>query len=121
MANLDKLKKANIDVINYMAVELLEQFQVFTPTEEQIDAAESFILKVICEGKFIFHEKLTPREIDCLYWAAKGKSSKKTASILCISQATIESHRKQIKEKLKCKTMAQAVFQGMRYACLCPA
>lgn len=114
------MKKQGVDLINYMAIELLEQFHIYEPTQVQIDMVESFIRKVILDGRFIFDNKLNQREVDCLYWAAKGKSSKETANILCISSETVDWYRKQIKEKLECKNIAHAVFQGMKYACLCP-
>lgn len=45
--------------------------------------------------------KLTKREQEVLKWMALGKSSVETAQILFISQATVETHRKNIKHKLE--------------------
>jgi DNA-binding CsgD family transcriptional regulator len=58
--------------------------------------------------------KLTPREKECLYWVAQGKSSEETALILNIKTPTVDTYRKQIKEKLNCITIAQAVYKAMK-------
>ena len=61
------------------------------------------------------NEKLTIREIDCLHWAAHGKSSEETGLILGISKTTVESYRNEIKRKLNSVNIAQAVFEGVKY------
>lgn len=43
---------------------------------------------------------LTPRERECLKWAAKGKSCWATGIILKISEHTVHFHRKQAMTKL---------------------
>lgn len=45
--------------------------------------------------------KLSPRERDILRLLALGKSAPETAEILFISTATVETHRKNIKQKLE--------------------
>jgi len=60
------------------------------------------------------HEKLTLRELECLHWAAYGKSSKETARILSIKPLTVEGYRNEVKRKLGAETMAQAVFEAIK-------
>lgn len=58
--------------------------------------------------------QLTEREVECLYWAAHGKSSDETAIILKIKKSTVEDYRKHIKRKFDCITMAQAIYEGVK-------
>lgn len=58
-------------------------------------------------------EELTDREKECLIWASRGKSTKEIAKILKISPHTIATHSKNIKEKLNCNTMVEAVIEGI--------
>jgi len=51
---------------------------------------------------------LTPRERQCLYWAAQDKSVIETAEILFIAPATVKKHRKAILRKMACKTLVAA-------------
>jgi DNA-binding CsgD family transcriptional regulator len=52
---------------------------------------------------------LTPREVDCLRWALKGKSDTGIRKILDISHTTVHFHTERAKKKLGVKTRTQAV------------
>jgi len=52
---------------------------------------------------------LTPREVDCMRWAVKGKSDTDIGSILGISHTTVKFHIERVKKKLDVKTRTQAV------------
>lgn len=60
-------------------------------------------------------EKLTARELECLYMAANGKSSDETASLLNISKATIESYRNEARRKLSAVNITNAVFEAIKH------
>ena len=45
---------------------------------------------------------LTPRELDCLYYALIGFTAKVTARLLNISHRTVETHIENIKNKTGC-------------------
>jgi LuxR family transcriptional regulator, activator of conjugal transfer of Ti plasmids len=51
---------------------------------------------------------LTPREIECLRWALRGKSDTDIAKILGISHTTVHFHIERVKKKLGVKTRTQA-------------
>lgn len=53
--------------------------------------------------------RLTAREIECLRWAALGKSRWETAQILNLSAWTVKFHLENAKSKLGVRTIAQAV------------
>lgn len=50
--------------------------------------------------------EISPREIEVLSLVAQGYINKEIADRLCISLATVVSHRKNIQEKLKIKTVS---------------
>jgi DNA-binding CsgD family transcriptional regulator len=52
---------------------------------------------------------LSPREFECLEWAARGKSAWEIGCILGISRYTVASYLDNAKEKLGVRTIVQAV------------
>jgi DNA-binding CsgD family transcriptional regulator len=59
-------------------------------------------------------EKLSSREIECLRWAAAGKSSDEIAIILGISAYTVASYFKSATRKLDAVNRMQAIARAMR-------
>jgi DNA-binding CsgD family transcriptional regulator len=57
--------------------------------------------------------RLSPREIECLQWAARGKSSHDIADILGISQRTVVFHVENAKAKFRVRTLQQAIVEGV--------
>jgi DNA-binding CsgD family transcriptional regulator len=108
-------KKFPVERLNYLAVDLLERFGNQAPTQQQIDLMERVLSNVALEGKVLFHADLTEREKECLYLAATGLSAPQTAEVLSLTTATINSHRYNLKRKLECDTMSQAVYKGIRH------
>lgn len=53
--------------------------------------------------------RLTPREFECLQWAARGKSARDIGAILDITQRTATFHLDNAKAKLGVRTRAQAI------------
>ena len=51
---------------------------------------------------------LSPRELECLEWAAQGKSAWEIGRILGISRHTVASYLDNAKEKLGVRTIVQA-------------
>jgi LuxR family transcriptional regulator, activator of conjugal transfer of Ti plasmids len=60
-------------------------------------------------NKMIGGVSLSPRELECLEWAAQGKSAWETGRILCISRHTVAFHLDNAKMKLGVRTTVQAV------------
>lgn len=58
--------------------------------------------------------RLTIREREVLQLVAEGKSSKEIAVILHIAVATVETHRRQIVEKLNLRTIAELTKYAIR-------
>ncbi|WP_027061082.1 helix-turn-helix transcriptional regulator [Mesorhizobium loti] len=57
---------------------------------------------------------LTQRELQCLYWAARGKKTPETAIILGITARTVVFHIENARSKLSASTVAQAVAEATR-------
>lgn len=112
MKQIAHVKHNDAGLINFMATEIINQFEVYQPSQKQISAIESFISLMISQGRFT-DEKLSERERSCLYLAAQGKSSRETAGILHISMSTVETYRNNIKQKLNSRNITHAVLQGM--------
>jgi len=61
-------------------------------------------------------EPLTPRECECLRWAADGKTSGEIAQLLCLAESTVNFHLNKAMHKLRvCNrqhAVARAALQG---------
>lgn len=101
-------------LVNQLATILLQGLCVKNPTPEQYKAAECFVNRVILpmEKKAISQEGLTPKEWLCLNLAASGFSAEETAEMMALAKSTIKNHREQIRQKLHCKNMTQAVYKA---------
>ena len=71
--------------------------------------------KRIIQTPDAFSETPTAREIECLCYAAYGKSSEETAQILGISKMTVEGYRNDVKRKLNAENITQAVFEAVKH------
>jgi DNA-binding CsgD family transcriptional regulator len=57
--------------------------------------------------------RLSSPELECLRWAAEGKSAWETSKILNISQSTVKFHLTNARYKLHCVTTTQAVAKAI--------
>ncbi|HTI16499.1 MAG TPA: LuxR family transcriptional regulator [Trinickia sp.] len=64
--------------------------------------------------------KLTPRELECLKWMAKGKSSWEISRILSCSQSTVEYFVGNIRNKMGVHKRGQAVMMAVAWGLLDP-
>ena len=58
---------------------------------------------------------VTPREVECLKWAAEGKSEWEISEILSISEHTADKHLSNARRKLGAANRAQAVANAIRW------
>ncbi len=105
---------------NFLLTRLLKKLGNERPTQEHITFMGSLLSRTVVEYPLTFTDRLTGREISCLLLAAKGMTSSETAELLGIKSSTVETYRKKIKQKLVCNTMAQAVFEGIRFGYMNP-
>lgn len=57
----------------------------------------------------VANARLSPREIECLQWAARGKTAWETGRILGIAQRTVRFHVENAKVKLGVHSITQAI------------
>jgi DNA-binding CsgD family transcriptional regulator len=68
----------------------------------------------LTSGSYILHQcdsttDLTNRQMDCLFYLIRGKTSKEIAEILKLSVRTIEHYVEQIKDKFFCRTKSELI------------
>ncbi|MCU7806739.1 MAG: LuxR family transcriptional regulator [Candidatus Thiodiazotropha sp. (ex Semelilucina semeliformis)] len=63
---------------------------------------------------------LTPREKECLLWAAEGKTSDETALILHISESTVRFHLSNAANKLNVRTRRHAIARAISLGLIAP-
>ncbi len=55
-----------------------------------------------------------PREIECLYWTARGKDAPTVAQILNICEYTVRDYLKSARHKLGCTTIAHTIHEAKK-------
>lgn len=62
--------------------------------------------------------RVTARELECLKWTMKGKSSWEIGKILCCSETTINAHMNNIRRKFAVNTRREAVIKAIHLGLL---
>ncbi|MBJ7483467.1 MAG: helix-turn-helix transcriptional regulator [Brevundimonas sp.] len=57
---------------------------------------------------------LSPRELECLAWVSRGKSSGDIGDILGLSPRTVDSYLEKVCAKLRVRTRIEAVALAVR-------
>ncbi len=104
--------------LNQLAKKLLKKLGKCQNEEEQVKFIKDLLFTTTVKQELGFDPDLTEQEILCLMHAAEGRTSQESAQILGIKSSTVETHRREIKRKLECQNIAQAVFAGIRYGYL---
>ena len=73
------------------------------------------VRRKLSPGRVIDGVSLSPREFECLEWAAQGKSAWEIGRILGISRHTAATHLDNVKTKLNVRTIIQAVARLMLF------
>jgi DNA-binding CsgD family transcriptional regulator len=60
-------------------------------------------------------QNLSPRERDILQFAARGLRIDEIADRVGLARVTVELHLRNVRKKLNCRTLAEAVARGMLY------
>ncbi len=104
-------KKDNHNFIRQKALEILCFLGIYTPNKRQLQTIEKLVKCWIIPVTLCFKDHLTPREQDCLWYAAKGFSVAKTADILGIRHTTVKRYRENILQKTHCNSILEAIIQ----------
>ena len=65
------------------------------------------------ESRYIKHAKLSRRERECLYWAARGKTFGEVATILSLSERTVKFYLDIARHKLHATNVTEAVAKAV--------
>lgn len=89
-------------------------FQKTIRVNQRVLQLMSICLHSYARRKFYSEEtvngaKLSPRELECLRWAAHGKSAWDIATILGIAERTVVFHFENAKHKMNVRTLRQAI------------
>ena len=85
----------------------------FSPAVSKV-LLEDYVKKLQRTGSEDSYDLLTPGEREILQLIAEGKSNKEVANILHLSVYTVETHRANIMEKLKLKSVPELILYAVR-------
>ncbi|WP_127523929.1 helix-turn-helix transcriptional regulator [Mesorhizobium sp. Z1-4] len=97
--------------------------EFFASTRHEIHLLASYLMQALDGAHGISggngHERqlrpdISSREIDCLHWAARGKSNREIGDILGVSENTVRFHLKNAFRKLDVTSRSQAVSEALR-------
>ncbi|WP_395943344.1 response regulator transcription factor [Brevundimonas sp.] len=63
---------------------------------------------------------LSPRELECVVWVSRGKSSGDIGAILGLSPRTVDSYLEKVCAKLRVRTRIEAVAVAVRSGIIDP-
>ena len=107
--------------LNYLINQILKNLEIQQPNQNQLHFVEALLSDIgIAYSRITFSELLSQQEIACLYWAAKGKNRLQTAQLMNVKAPTVKTYHDRIKKKLKCKTLAQALYESIKYNIIKP-
>ena len=104
---------------NSAAEELIQAVRAVSADLKYVSPSiASVVVDRFVEGGIVFSDKaprtLTPREREVLQLLAEGKSSKDIANQLQVALPTVETHRRQIMDKLGLRTIAELTKYAIR-------
>ena len=69
---------------------------------------------IACKGTRANQPSLTPREVEVLFWVARGKSAWEIGEILHIAKRTVDEHAQTAVRKIGAVNRTHAVALAMR-------
>jgi two-component system, NarL family, response regulator NreC len=96
------------------AVKAVSQGRAFFSSEISQMLVEDYVHEMRARGVDDSYELLTAREREILQLLAEGNSNKDIASLLNISLFTVETHRRNLQEKLNVRSVAELILYAVR-------
>ena len=75
---------------------------------------EDYVREIRTRGVEDRYELLTAREREILHLLAEGNSNKEIATLLQLSLFTVETHRRNLQEKLNLHSLAEVILYAVR-------
>jgi DNA-binding NarL/FixJ family response regulator len=96
------------------AIKAVNQGKTFFSAEISRMLVEDYIREIRSRGVEDSYELLTSREREILQLLAEGKSNKDIASLLNLSPHTVETHRRNLQDKLNLHSFAELILYAVR-------
>lgn len=96
------------------AIKAVHEGKTFFSPEISRMLVEDYVREIRTRGVQDSYDLLTPREREILQLVAERKSNKEIAQILNLSPYTIETHRRNLQEKLNLHSLAEVILYAVR-------
>jgi DNA-binding NarL/FixJ family response regulator len=96
------------------AIRVVNEGKAFFSPEVSRMLAEDYVRETKARRAEDSYELLTAREREILHLLAEGRSNKDIAGLLSLSQYTVETHRRNIQEKLRLHSLAELILYAVR-------
>ena len=96
------------------AIQAVSNGKAFFSPEVSRMLAEDYVREIKARGLQDSFELLTAREREILHLLAGGKSNKDIAGMLGLSLYTVETHRRNLQEKLNLHSLAELILYAVR-------
>ena len=96
------------------AIRAVGNGKTFFSSEISKMLVEDYVREIRTRGAEDSYELLTSREREILHLLAEGKSNKDIASALNLSPYTVETHRRNLQEKLNLHSFAELILYAVR-------
>jgi DNA-binding NarL/FixJ family response regulator len=96
------------------AIKAVSEGKAFFSPEISNILVEDYVREMRKRGAEDSYELLTPREREILQMLAGGKSNKDIATLLNLSLYTVETHRRNLQDKLNLHSLAELILYAVR-------
>jgi DNA-binding NarL/FixJ family response regulator len=96
------------------AIKAVSQGKAFFSPEVSKMLVDDYVREIRTRGVEDSYELLTAREREILHLLAEGKSNKEIATLLQLSLFTVETHRRNLQEKLNLHSLAEVILYAVR-------
>ena len=96
------------------AIKAVHQGKTFFSPEINQMLVEDYVREIRARGAEDSYDLLTPREREILQLLAERKSNKEIAQTLNLSTSTVETHRRNLQEKLNLHSLGELILYAVR-------
>jgi len=96
------------------AIKVVSEGKAFFSPEISKMLVEDYVREIRTRGADDSYELLTAREREILHLLAGGKTNKDIATLLNLSLFTVETHRRNLQEKLNLHSLAELILYAVR-------
>jgi two-component system response regulator NreC len=101
------------------AIKSVDEGKTFFSPEITKMLVEDYVREIKTRGVEDTYELLTSREREVLQLLVEGKSNKEIAASLSLSPYTVETHRRNLQEKLNLHSFAELILYAVRKGIIC--